>query len=96
MLLGHMEEVTSVAWCPSDFSKVCFYILNILSFGKLKLINETENIISQLPLLSKHRELLPPPIAFSSWFQVTFSLAKSPCRSSWPIQSAPACTVHEV
>nr|XP_056709354.1 denticleless protein homolog [Euleptes europaea] len=22
MLLGHMEEVTSVAWCPSDFSKI--------------------------------------------------------------------------
>lgn len=28
MLLGHSQEVTSVAWCPSDFTKVCCYILN--------------------------------------------------------------------
>lgn len=24
MLIGHLQEVTSVAWSPSDFTKVCF------------------------------------------------------------------------
>lgn len=23
ILLGHSQEVTSIAWCPSDFTKVC-------------------------------------------------------------------------
>lgn len=24
ILVGHSQEVTSIAWCPSDFTKVCF------------------------------------------------------------------------
>lgn len=33
VLLGHSQEVTSVCWCPSDFTKVCGWI-SITGFRK--------------------------------------------------------------